>query len=243
MATLLTLHGFLGGPNDWESLSQKLDNVTVKSVDLLTLNLSHFHSASESLLALMDPFLDQPVFLMGYSMGGRLALDFACRYPKLLTGLILESSSAGIEEPDERAYRHTKDLELAKRMQSIPWPQFVSEWYCQPLFESLRTHDHFEAMLASRNAQDPAQMARLLKSLSIAKQVSRWVELPHLDLPTLLITGEKDAKYCEIAHRMKQLMPKSRAVTIPHAGHNCHLENIQDMVVEIADFIMMASAK
>jgi pimeloyl-ACP methyl ester carboxylesterase len=68
-------------------------------------------------------------------------------------------------------------------------------------------------------------------------QPTYWDRLPELQLPTLLVTGAQDAKFCALAKRMSALIPRARHVTLPGAGHAAHLEAEAAYVALLSDFL------
>ncbi|MDG5766680.1 alpha/beta fold hydrolase [Balneolales bacterium ANBcel1] len=73
-------------------------------------------------------------FLAGYSMGGRLLLSWAARYPEAARGLILESTTPGIADPGKRAERIREDTERTKAIRR-DYSRFLERWNQHPLFQ------------------------------------------------------------------------------------------------------------
>jgi 2-succinyl-6-hydroxy-2,4-cyclohexadiene-1-carboxylate synthase len=71
--------------------------------------------------------------LVGYSMGGRLALGLAMMAPQRFTSLVLISTRPGIDSPEERRERRAADLALADRIEAIGAVAFAEEWAAHPL--------------------------------------------------------------------------------------------------------------
>lgn len=55
-------------------------------------------------------------------------------------------------------------------------------------------------------------------------QPSLWSQLPTLTMPTLLLAGALDPKFCTIAEQMAQQLPNATLTIVPAAGHTIHLE-------------------
>ena len=181
--------------------------------------------AARTLLDLLDRLGAGRAAIAGYSMGGRLALYLALRYPERCSGLILESTSPGIEDAAERAARRRSDEEKAARLEAGDLASFLRDWYRQPLFASLaRREGLVEAMIEARSQNDPVELSRSLRGMGAGKAPCLWGELARLRVPTLAVAGELDAKYAGISWRMDASSPKVRAAVIPGAGHSVRAE-------------------
>jgi len=161
--------------------------------------------------------------IVGYSMGGRLALYLALRYPERCTGLFLESASPGLESGKERKARRDADEESAKRLEYGDFEEFLRDWYRQPLFAPLaKDEDLLRQTIAARRCNDPVELARSLRGMGTGSQPSLWGELE--GLAALAVAGGLDGKYAEISSRMTSISPRVETVVIPGVGHNVHDE-------------------
>lgn len=168
--------------------------------------------------------VERPV-LVGYSMGGRLALYLALRHPARCAGLFLESASPGLESAEERRSRREADESRAKRLESEDFGRFLEDWYRQPLFASLaRDEALLRRTIEARRRNDPAELAQSLRGMGTGSQPSLWGELPGLQVSALAVAGELDSKYAEIAHRMAGASPIIDCTIVPGVGHNVHVE-------------------
>jgi 2-succinyl-6-hydroxy-2,4-cyclohexadiene-1-carboxylate synthase len=211
---VIGLHGFLGDPSDWELGGGD----AIDALSLLTCLEACPTSFHEAVLAI-TPQIPKGATLLGYSMGARVALYMALYFPQNVSRLVMISGSPGIENDVDRQDRYRKDLALADRMETQPWPEFLREWYQQPLFEPFRSSSYFETVFKKRLAQDPHQMAQVLRVLSVGNQPSLWGRLPELTIPVTLVSGQLDAKYTQISQKMVQLCPHFRWIQVPHVGH------------------------
>ena len=167
-----------------------------------------------------------PAGLVGYSMGGRLALHFALAHPSEVTRLVLESASPGLETEAERAARRAADEELAALLEREGIERFVDLWESLPLFAS---QARLEAETRARHrrlrlANRPRSLAAALRGLGPGRLPSLWERLSEVAMPTLLVAGALDPRFVEIAERMASAMPDARLTVIPDAGHAVHLE-------------------
>jgi 2-succinyl-6-hydroxy-2,4-cyclohexadiene-1-carboxylate synthase len=231
---LLVLHGFTGSVRSWNHVRPEL----ARRARLILLDLiGHGQSACpidparytlawsvRDLTALLDALELERVDLLGYSMGGRVALHVALAAPRRIRRLILESASPGIEDPVERARRAQADIALADRILRDGVAAFVREWEQQPL---LAPAAHVPASArAARHAQrlrnDPLGLANSLRGMGAGQQAPLWSRLAELDLPVQLIVGANDARYRALGERMRAQLPRADLAVVAEAGHTVH---------------------
>jgi 2-succinyl-6-hydroxy-2,4-cyclohexadiene-1-carboxylate synthase len=177
--------------------------------------------------------------LLGYSMGGRLALHFACRNPDRISRLVLESASPGLTREEDRSDRRRADARLADRIIKSGVASFVDEWQSLELFESQKrlTATERARVRAGRLANDAASLAAALRGLGTGTLPSLWERLHEISTPTLIIVGELDPKFTEIGVRMVQDLPDARLAVVPGSGHNVHLEKPAEWRETVATFL------
>ena len=188
------------------------------------------------LLALTD---GEPVDLVGYSMGGRVALALAVRHPERVRRLVLESGSPGLATHEERAARRREDEALADWIEHTGIKAFVARWEGLPLFESQKAlPGHVrDAQRARRWMNHPASLAASLRGMGTGAMPSFWGSLPGLRVPVLIMAGVHDAKFVEIARRMASDLPDARLGLVEGAGHAVHLERPGVWVELVTDFL------
>lgn len=229
--TLVFLHGFMGGPADYAPMIERLGRrYRCIGVELAGHGKTPLPDTSISLRQLARPLredvlapLGRPT-LVGYSMGGRLALQCALDYPESVANLVLISTSPGIEDAAQRELRRAQDALRATRI-CQEFDAFLADWYRLPIFGGLRNTSGFEAMLARRKAQNPAAIARVITELSPGLQPSNWPRLDALrgDAPkTTWLVGADDPKYHQLGQKLAALDHQVR--TAAHAAHALHIE-------------------
>lgn len=232
---LVLLHGFMGNSQDWNGLIATLrEDYFCVTVDLpghgRSVHWGHhttwdFPTVGRALVATIGPFLHtRQKFLLGYSMGGRLALYLAIHHPGLFDGVVLASASPGLATAAQRTARTRQDEQLAQRLESQNFPRFLYDWYQIPLFQSLRRHSAFDDVLARRRQNHPPALAKALREMGTGHQPSLWHKLSEMNFPLHLVIGEKDAKFGAIAAEMKRYNPRITCSVIPGSGHSPHLE-------------------
>ena len=249
---LVLLHGFTGSGTNWRTLSDRLPpTMPIITIDLLGHGQTdapadparyRMAAAAQDLVDLLAVVAPGPVNLLGYSMGGRLALYLALTYPHLIDQLILESASPGLTEATARAARIESDEALADRIAREGIPAFVEYWEAIPLFASQQTlpaairqqsRDH---RLHNRSIG----LANSLRGMGTGVQPPLWDQLANFSRPTLLLTGALDQKFCAIAQQMAARLPTANHLTIPHAGHTIHLEQPDAWAAAISTFLLSA---
>ncbi len=231
---LLILHGFTGDVSTWRSVAAQLTgDFQLIAIDLIGHGGSDAPAAAASyrmeavaadLLALLDQMALPNPHLLGYSMGGRLALFTALRYPARFRSLILESASPGLADAIARAQRRRRDNDLADKIEARGMDWFVDYWEKLPLWAS-QSEALLRAQRRQRLSNNPTGLANSLRAMGTGAQPNLWRQLPSLTLPTCLIVGERDGKFKQINQAMDAALPNSGLAIIPAAGHNSHLEN------------------
>lgn len=244
---MLFLHGFMGGAKDWRDVSTGLDERFLGiAPDLPGHGASlgmppdryTMEGAARSVLDVLDEIGVDRATVIGYSMGGRLALYLALRHPDRCAGLFLESASPGLENAGDRAERRRADEGKAKRLESGDFREFLRDWYRQPLFAPLaRDEDLLRRTIEDKLRNDPAELARSLRGMGTGSQGSIWGELPKLRVPALAAAGELDEKFVGISHRMASLCPPMRLALVPGAGHNAHDEAPGEYIALLRGFL------
>ncbi|WP_374965560.1 2-succinyl-6-hydroxy-2,4-cyclohexadiene-1-carboxylate synthase [Lysinibacillus sp. RS5] len=246
--TLVALHGFTGSTATWRTIAEALPNVRVIAIDLI----GHGRTATPQLisrLSMQEQIQDveevccqlqlKKFTLLGYSMGGRIALSYAISYPERVDQLILESASPGLRTLEERSERCEKDNALAEKIVRNGLLSFVNAWENIPMFESQKRLPRSiqEAIRAERLSQKKEGLAGSLRGIGTGVQPSNWLSLTKLEFPVLLITGSLDEKFCKIALEMKALLKIVKHKTVNDAGHAIHVENPAEFATIVEEYL------
>ncbi|KAK1292718.1 hypothetical protein QJS10_CPB17g00378 [Acorus calamus] len=200
------------------------------------------------------------VVLVGYSMGARIALYMALRYTEKfyltkalmvlkINGAVIISGSPGLKDELGRRNRIKQDDAKARYLLSHGLQSFLEAWYAADLWFSLRNHPHFQQIVDTRaRHKDITNLARILSDSSVGRQPSLWEDLKHCETSLLLVSGEKDAKFKQIAHQMhRELISTSSGgdsqvdnltavIEVPDCGHVVHLENPLPLINAVRKF-------
>ena len=245
--TVLFLHGFMGSSADWREVIAALgDRTFCIAPDLpghgaslgLTTEAYTIEGATQAVIGTLDELEVKRPVMVGYSMGGRLALYLALRYPERCAGLFLESASPGLESAGEQAARRAADESKAKRLASGDLRAFLRDWYRQPLFASLAQDEILlRQTTEARRRNDPGELARSLRGMGTGSQPSLWGELESLSMPALAVAGGLDEKYAGISSRMRSINPRIRSIVVPGAGHTVHTEAPTEYIALLGRFV------
>lgn len=244
---IVLLHGFMGSIADWQQmLSEFSTDYYCLAIDLpghgqtrVTGDKSFYTmpKCARGIIDLLDELELNRANLLGYSMGGRLALYLAVHYPERWSRLIIESASPGLPNASEKKERWQEDLKRAVVLEQGDMRQFVKTWYEQPIFASLQHHPQFAQLQRRRSQNDPFEIARSLQGLSAGKQESLWNKLNETPFPIMMLVGEYDPKYKKIGTEMKQRCPALELRVVENCGHLIHFENPQLYAQYVRQFL------
>lgn len=236
LPVVVFLHGFTGSSMTWQDVSNTLHGkYRVIAVDLLGHGQTSAPTDSSRYemdvqLADVDALFDQlglvEFILVGYSMGGRIALSYVIHYPKKVLSLVLESASPGLKTETERMTRKEADAQLARRIKEDGIPAFVGFWEEIALFSSqkLLSTETKAVVRTERLNQCAEGLSNSLLGIGTGSQPSNWEKLDSIHVPVLCITGEIDEKFVTIAQEMKRLLPNCVHTVVKDAGHAIHVE-------------------
>lgn len=244
---LLLLHGFMGNGNDFQDcIPQLCHSFRCLSVDLpghgktQVLGDESYYTISKMatlLIGLLNSLSLSKVYLFGYSMGGRLAFYLMLHYPQYFQKVIIESASPGLRTSVERSKRLQTDFKRAKQLENQEFKQFLINWYNQPLFYTLKQHSKFNLVFNRRLQNNPKELAKSLRNMGTGSQPSLWDKLAGHNIPLLLIVGEWDQKFVQINQEILSLSHNAKLDIIPQCGHNIHIENTNEWLKKVLDFI------
>lgn len=246
---LVLLHGFTGDSTTWAPFHECWGKSTMLIIpDIIghgktespeELSRYQMDAAVSDLNTILDHMGIEQVDLLGYSMGGRLALTFALLYPGRVRKLILESASPGLATEDEKQHRRMKDAELANFIKEHGIIAFVDYWEEIPLFVTMKglPRETQEKIRKQRLKNSPNGLANSLVGMGTGSQSSWWGKLNELTCEVLLLTGAEDHKFCSIASHMMEELKNSSWVVIEDSGHAIHVEEPEKFGTIVSDFL------
>jgi 2-succinyl-6-hydroxy-2,4-cyclohexadiene-1-carboxylate synthase len=258
---LLLLHGFTGSSITWAPHLEAWSDFTTIAVDLL----GHGHSdcpadadryrverCVEDLVGLLDDLGVPRTAVLGYSMGGRIALRLALylarHWPERLWALVLESTSPGIADARERVARAQRDAAIAAAIERdgpAGIATFVDHWETLPLFATQHRlpASAREALRRQRLANSPTGLANSLRGMSPGVQEPVLTRLHTMEAPVLLLAGVLDEKYCALARQMAVAFPHAQIEAVPDTGHAIHLERPAVFAQTVRSFLAACVAR
>jgi 2-succinyl-6-hydroxy-2,4-cyclohexadiene-1-carboxylate synthase len=249
---ILFLHGFMGNINEFDEARELLaEEFSFLIIDLpghgktQVLGGDKYYTmanTANAIIQLLDELKITQCFLIGYSMGGRLALYLTIHFPKRFTKVVLESASPGLSTEIERLERVKHDAQIARRLaRSVAkedFAVFLKNWYKQLIFGSIKNHPKFDIMLKNRLTNHPLELIKSLQFIGIGNQPSLWKELKANTQPIFLLAGEYDKKFIDINTEMAKICKHAQLKVVNHAGHNIHLENTEEFVQTVRGFLI-----
>jgi 2-succinyl-6-hydroxy-2,4-cyclohexadiene-1-carboxylate synthase len=179
------------------------------------------------LAAVLDELNLHDAHLIGYSMGGRVALAFGVAHPARVASALLVGASAGIRDPQQRADRVRDDEALAERIECEGVEAFVDFWISQPfLVDTRRLGARGVAEARKMRLENSAHgLAASLRGMGSGAQPPLHDALARVGFPICLAVGEEDLKFRALAAEMVQALPNGRVEIVPEAGHSAHTDN------------------
>ncbi|MGI2170154.1 2-succinyl-6-hydroxy-2,4-cyclohexadiene-1-carboxylate synthase [Shewanella sp. MF05960] len=231
LPALVMLHGFLGSKDDWStlmpSLSQHFHCICIDlpghGANTLALASPGFSQVAAHIVAKVSELGINQFHLLGYSLGGRIALHIAQDFPNALLSLTLESAHPGLIDDIQRDARAKSDLLWAKKLQQLTITAFLSLWYQQTVFNDL-SKIHKQQLIALRNNNNPQRLNNCYLATSLSLQQDCRAVLNQLSCPCFYLYGEDDSKFAQVAKDWQAQYRNAKLILQPlaAAGHNIH---------------------
>ncbi len=207
------LHGFLGCHLDWKPYLKHFErDYNCIAIDLPGHGKSQMYELSELL-----PLIPLKSHLIGYSMGGRIALELIHSYPKYFGKAILLSTHLGLATVEEKRIRHYEEENIIDRLKAAGIKSFIDNWYAKPLFENAPVPSY-------RYRQSPDLLIKAIRKFSLAKQQNFWNSLPEISPFSTFLYGAGDKAYKETFERLLKL--DANAHLIEESSHAVHIQNV-----------------
>ncbi|MFQ2148827.1 2-succinyl-6-hydroxy-2,4-cyclohexadiene-1-carboxylate synthase [Aeromonas jandaei] len=237
---LVLLHGLLGDANDWQPVIERLPVHHCIALDLPghgrhhELRVNDFEQSHQWLCRELASRGIERYLLVGYSLGGRLALYHASREPAGLSGLLLENCHPGLPA-GERAARIAHDESWAERFEREPLADVLADWYRQGVFADLDEAARAR-QIARRLGNDGKAVAAMLRATSLGKQpdLASWLEQG--ELPVTYVSGKRDYKFHQLACLMASQHRKINHLELD-GGHNLHAHQPEAFARLLAEWV------
>ncbi len=234
------LHGAVGAAGDWRGFASRLasSGIGSRAVDLWRflacgpLGLADFGKALNAETG-GEVFRGSGRILLGYSMGGRLALHALLEQPHPWQAAVIISAHPGLENAAERSARTAGDAEWAAKAFTGEWGTFLAEWDAQPVLEGSAIR---EPAASRQLAMRRGEVARSFLDWSLGAQAPLWDRLGEIRVPVLWIAGERDAKFRALAQRAASLTPNGSLAVAPGTGHRVPWDHPEWLATTVAGF-------
>lgn len=239
MITLHFIHGFLGFPTDWDIFKDNFSKYNFKSYSISdympsssNIEISQFNSWTIKFnSAVFKEQTNNKNVLIGYSLGGRLALHSLIQSKKWDAAIII-SANPGLSDENEKQSRITNDNMWANRFLNDKWDDVIQSWNSQGVFSNMKNNLSRDEKLFNKN-----EVANILKGFSLGKQENLRDKIKALQIPILWIAGDKDTKFAKVAHEMKEISNKIEIKIISDAGHRVPWEKPEEFKETCLNFI------
>jgi 2-succinyl-6-hydroxy-2,4-cyclohexadiene-1-carboxylate synthase len=220
--TLVYLHGFTGQGGDWPGATAP--NLPGHAGRPIPEHYTLWQAADDLAAELPDTF-----DLVGYSMGARLALHLTLSHPHRVKRLVLIGAAIHVPDP---AARVAEDEVWARKIEA-DLDAFWQEWDARPIFSGRKR--------TSYPAHNPRDLARAMRAFSAGRQDDLRGRLGEIQVPTLWLAGERDAKFVHIAHESASACRRGQAATVLGCGHDVPHELPEALSRLLADFLTPAA--
>ena len=245
------LHGFTQSGRSWRELISRMPEGWKWIVpDLRGHGLTvtkpgapcSMDACTEDLVALWEELDVGRTHLVGYSMGGRLALHVAARRPERLLSLLTVGAHAGLDD-DAREGRRRGDEALAERIEKEGIESFVDYWGSLPLFAGLqrRGEGYVGQLRAERLQNHVAGLACSLRGMGAGVMEPLWDDLGRVGVPCTFVAGQLDHGYVASARRLAATVPGGQVEVVLRAGHAVHQERPDAFARVLANHLAQSS--
>lgn len=234
------LHGAVGMAADFRPFAKRLATAKTSSrvVDLWRflecqpLPLTEFGPALQA-DAGGEVFRGSGRALLGYSMGGRLALHSLLEKNHPWQAAIIVSTHPGLESPSERENRRANDAIWATRALTGNWQEFLTAWNAQPILGGTLRDPQASGQMVMRRRE----IARSFVDWSLGAQEPLWNRLHEITIPVLWVVGENDPKFLALAQRATAEIPHATLAIAPNSGHRVPWEAEEWLANQVTHFL------
>ncbi|MEO8217258.1 MAG: alpha/beta fold hydrolase [Acidobacteriota bacterium] len=229
------LHGFLGQGSDWDQVRPSLREAGLESCAPSLFSgreeILPIERWAEQFTALVRRQDSEPV-LLGYSMGGRLALHALLGAPSMFRAAVIVSAGLGTEGEQKREDRRERDEQWARDFENDPWEELLERWNDLDVFGGSPV-----AFDRREEEFDRGSLAGAMRLWSPARQEFLLAKLSGLDVPVLWLAGENDERYVAEGRRAVAALDRGQLKVIPGAGHRVPWENPRGFLAEVLPFL------
>lgn len=246
---VVMLHGFTGSASGWADVASALaPEFEAIAIDIVGHGQSDapedvtrygMRRVVDDLAAVLQGLGHERATWLGYSMGGRTALQVAVHRPEVVSALILEGGTPGLATAQERIARVASDEVLAQKLLTQGVEAFVDFWQEVALFASQKRlpQERQDRVRAGRLRNRAIGLANSLRGMGTGAQEDVRARLDGVRVPSFLITGALDTKFTDLAREMAERLPNATIAVIDDAGHAAHVERPEEFSTLVLDFL------
>jgi 2-succinyl-6-hydroxy-2,4-cyclohexadiene-1-carboxylate synthase len=246
--TVTLLHGFTLAGASWHDLEARMPrDWTFVAPDLRGHGRARtapctMDDCAADLVELWDHLGVERSHVVGYSMGGRLALHVAVNLPERTRSLLTIGAHAGLEG-EVRMARRAADGALADRIEREGVEAFVRYWEALAMFEGVarRQPQLATALHDLRLGNSAAGLAASLRGMGAAAMEALWDDLDAIRVPCTFVAGAEDPGFVDHARRLAALVAGSRVEVVAESGHSVPFEQPAAMANVLADHLRWAA--
>ncbi len=255
---IIGFHGFLGQSRDFDfvlsEIKKKLPNITNNlsfyapdlfspvGEDILPTSFSNWGDVFfQKILPRMPFALNADIrskrILMGYSLGGRLALDLFLHNPEAFDAVVLLAPNPGLISPQEKQKRLLSDQTWSEKIKADNWLEFISAWNSQEIFVNKGSYGRPEP-IRHRGDYSLERLKRALTHLSLGHMRVTPDLVRRFQSQIYWLSGENDPKIHPLYQTLKAEGVIRHWMTIPQSGHRLLFDNpngVADHLVQIAN--------
>ena len=237
MSQIIAIHGQLGMTCDWDYFAKIASKAQhdLEVIDLWSFLVNKELSLKDFGSTLNKHSDSKSDVLLGYSMGGRLALHALLANPSRWKAAVIVSAHLGLVDDDAKIERRKEDDKWSKKVWELEWSDFWAQWNSQSVLSTgkIEPKDRRKLKLYTK------EISRAFKCWSLAEQEDLLPQLVEIDVPILFVTGEKDKKfYNHLTSAVKSLnRPNIKILSVPGAGHRVPWEDEDFFANQCLDWI------
>lgn len=242
---LVFLHGLMGFGANWRKIVSGLED----QFNILTFDQrGHGRSIkpetgyapenyADDLLHILNELRWEKIHLVGHSMGGRNALNFASRFPRRVISLVIEDISPESKISDVERYEKL----LGRVPTPFPNKKAAKDFLLNDFGDPVLGNYFYSNLVENDEGVVDWRFSKtgILDSVRMGRQVDRWEEWRSLKMPTLLVRGEKSQDLpADIYECMLKENPNVQGVVIEGAGHWVHFDQPEAFLKNLKTFLL-----
>jgi len=239
----IILHGFLGMGDNWKTLGNQFseDGYEVHLIDQRNHGRSFHNEAmsyklmAEDVKAYCDAKGLNDIVLLGHSMGGKTAMQFAIQYPGIVSKLLVADIA-----PKEYPQHHQ---DILKALATLDFTEIKSRGAAEKvLSEYIKDLGTRQFLLKNLYWKEKEQLALRMNLPVLAEKIDEIGKALPIDAifkgETLFLRGSKSGYIEDMdAILIKKQFPNSEIKTVSKAGHWLHAENPSEFYEIVKNFL------